>query len=198
VRSVRLSAAVRVTAGFGQPLSMEGHPSAQGEDQVTIQPVSRPISPLRGRMLEDMAMRGLRVETQRDYIRFMQSFAVFLRRPPDTATAPVRAASTTSCGRALMRGRSHCRLTPCRILRSTRICRIVTRSHASKSGVDISSAPVNEQQCQFRRVAFRCENGSRRGALSHYGPVRAHCRHCKVDCDLAKAAIRSAGSAQPL
>jgi integrase/recombinase XerD len=38
-------------------------------------------------MLEDMAMRGLRTETQRDYIRFVRSFAAFLRRPPDTATA---------------------------------------------------------------------------------------------------------------
>lgn len=47
----------------------------------------RPISPLRQRMLEDMAMRGLRSETQRDYIRFMRSFAAFLGRPPDTATA---------------------------------------------------------------------------------------------------------------
>ena len=49
--------------------------------------VERPISPLRQRMLEDMAMRGLRSDTQRDYIRFVRSFAVFLGRPPDTATA---------------------------------------------------------------------------------------------------------------
>ena len=52
-----------------------------------IQPVSQPISLLRQRMLEDMAMRGLREETQRDYVRFVRSFAAFLRRPPDTATA---------------------------------------------------------------------------------------------------------------
>jgi site-specific recombinase XerD len=66
---------------------MEGHPSAQGEDQVTIQAVSQPVSPLRQRMLEDMAMRGLRQETQRNYLRSVRSFAAFLRRPPDTATA---------------------------------------------------------------------------------------------------------------
>jgi Phage integrase, N-terminal SAM-like domain len=53
---------------------------------VTIQPISQPMSPLRRRMLEDMAMRGLREDTQRDYIRFVRSFATFLRRPPDTAT----------------------------------------------------------------------------------------------------------------
>src|ERR1700756_4168775 len=65
---------------------MEGPPSAQGEDQVTIQPASQPVSPLRRRMLEDMSTRGLRQDTQRDYIRFVRSFAEFLRRPPDTAT----------------------------------------------------------------------------------------------------------------
>src|SRR3954463_11302404 len=37
-------------------------------------------------MLEDMAMHGLREATQRDYLRFVRSFAAFLRRPPDTAT----------------------------------------------------------------------------------------------------------------
>ena len=50
-------------------------------------PVQQPISPLRRRMLEDMAMRGLREETQRDYIRFARSFTAFLGRSPDTATA---------------------------------------------------------------------------------------------------------------
>jgi integrase/recombinase XerD len=53
---------------------------------VSIQPVSQPMSPLRRRMLEDMATRGLRHDTQRDYIRFVRSFAAFLRRPLDTAT----------------------------------------------------------------------------------------------------------------
>jgi Phage integrase, N-terminal SAM-like domain len=53
---------------------------------VTIQPSSQPISPLRRRMLDDMAMRGMREATQRDYIRFVRSFAAFLSRPPDTAT----------------------------------------------------------------------------------------------------------------
>ena len=50
------------------------------------QPDTRQISPLRQRMLEDMAMHGLRGATQRDYLRFVRSFAAFLRRPPDTAT----------------------------------------------------------------------------------------------------------------
>ena len=54
---------------------------------MTIQPVSQPVSPLRQRMLEDMAMRGLHQETQRNYLRSVRSFAGFLKRPPDTATA---------------------------------------------------------------------------------------------------------------
>ena len=53
---------------------------------MTIQPVSQSISPLRQRMLEDMAMRGLRQDTQRDYVRFVRSFAAFLKRSPDKAT----------------------------------------------------------------------------------------------------------------
>ena len=53
---------------------------------MTIQPVSQPVSPLRQRMLEDMAMRGLHQETQRNYLRSVRSFAAFLKRPPDTAT----------------------------------------------------------------------------------------------------------------
>ncbi len=50
-------------------------------------PTQPPVTPLRRRMVEDMAMRGLREETQRDYIRFVRSFAAFLGRSPDTATA---------------------------------------------------------------------------------------------------------------
>src|SRR6202047_818370 len=47
--------------------------------------IDRPVSAVRKRMLEDMAMRGLRSDTQHEYIRFVRSFASFLRRPPDTA-----------------------------------------------------------------------------------------------------------------
>lgn len=49
--------------------------------------VEHPVSALRQRMLEDMAMRGLRSETPRNYIRDVRSFAAFLGRSPDTATA---------------------------------------------------------------------------------------------------------------
>src|SRR5882672_5430553 len=49
--------------------------------------VQQSVSPLRQRMLEDMAMRGLRSHTQHDYIRFVRSFAGFLGRSPDTAQA---------------------------------------------------------------------------------------------------------------
>src|SRR5271169_2778116 len=49
--------------------------------------IDRPVSALRQRMIEDMAMRGLRSDTQHEYIRFVRSFAAFLGHPPDTATA---------------------------------------------------------------------------------------------------------------
>src|ERR1700685_1477151 len=52
-----------------------------------VSSIERPVSALRQRMLEDMAMRGLRSHTQHDYIRFVRSFAAFLRRSPDTAQA---------------------------------------------------------------------------------------------------------------
>jgi site-specific recombinase XerD len=48
---------------------------------------TQPVSPLRRRMLEDMAMRGLREETQRNDVMFVRGFAAFLRRSPETATA---------------------------------------------------------------------------------------------------------------
>jgi len=52
-----------------------------------VSTIERPVSALRQRMLEDMAMHGLRADTQRDYVRVVRSFAAFLGRPPDTATA---------------------------------------------------------------------------------------------------------------
>jgi len=46
-----------------------------------------PISDLRCRMLEDMAVRKLGEKTRHDYIRHVEAFASFLGRSPDTATA---------------------------------------------------------------------------------------------------------------
>jgi len=46
-----------------------------------------PISPLRQRLIEDMAMRHFSRETQRNYLRDVGRFATFLGRPPDSATA---------------------------------------------------------------------------------------------------------------
>jgi integrase/recombinase XerD len=53
---------------------------------MSVSSTERPVSALRQRMLEDMAMRGLRSHTQHDYIRFVRGFAAFLGRSPDTAT----------------------------------------------------------------------------------------------------------------
>ena len=48
---------------------------------------SKPISPLRQRMLEDMALRKLAPKTQSNYLRAVINFTCFLGRSPDTATA---------------------------------------------------------------------------------------------------------------
>src|SRR5246500_4097141 len=54
---------------------------------MSVSTIDRPVSALPQRMLDDMAMRGLRSDAQRDYIRFVRCFAAFLGRSPDTATA---------------------------------------------------------------------------------------------------------------
>src|SRR6202521_1272335 len=54
---------------------------------MTVSSVERPVSALRQRMLEDMAMRGLRSDTQRNYISFVRDFAAFLGRAPQPAPA---------------------------------------------------------------------------------------------------------------
>jgi site-specific recombinase XerD len=49
---------------------------------------SRPAgSALRQRMIEDMTVRGFTAKTQHDYIRYVKTFAAFLGRSPDKATA---------------------------------------------------------------------------------------------------------------
>src|SRR5262245_51777453 len=45
------------------------------------------VSPLRQRMIEDMAARKLGPHSQRSHIESCKRFAAFLKRSPDTATA---------------------------------------------------------------------------------------------------------------
>jgi len=52
-----------------------------------IHPSHQPVSALRGRMIEDMSVRGFTEDTRRDYIRCVKVFAAFIGRSPDTATA---------------------------------------------------------------------------------------------------------------
>ena len=47
----------------------------------------KPISPLRARMMQDMAVRNFVADTQREYIRAVKKLAAFLGRSPDIATA---------------------------------------------------------------------------------------------------------------
>ena len=48
---------------------------------------AKPISDLRRRMLEDMAVRRFGAKTRHDYVRHIETFTRFLGRSPDTATA---------------------------------------------------------------------------------------------------------------
>ena len=45
------------------------------------------VSPLRQRMIEDMTVRHFKEKVQKDYIRHVRNFTVFLGRSPDTATS---------------------------------------------------------------------------------------------------------------
>ena len=45
-----------------------------------------PISPLRQRMIDDMTARHFTEKSQKDYIRCVLNFALFIGRSPDTAT----------------------------------------------------------------------------------------------------------------
>ena len=47
---------------------------------------TRPISPLRQRMIEDMALRKLAPKTRSKYLRAVIKFTCFLGRSPDTAS----------------------------------------------------------------------------------------------------------------
>ena len=47
----------------------------------------RTISPLRQRMLDEMALRAFSDKTQHDYIRHVKTLTLFIGRSPDGATA---------------------------------------------------------------------------------------------------------------
>jgi hypothetical protein len=49
--------------------------------------IDKTISPLRQRMIEDMTVRHFNEKVQKDYIRHVKNFTVFLGRSLDTATS---------------------------------------------------------------------------------------------------------------
>jgi site-specific recombinase XerD len=51
-----------------------------------METTTRPVTPLRQRMLDDMRMRKMAEQTQENYIRAVLKLAAFLKRSPDTAT----------------------------------------------------------------------------------------------------------------
>jgi integrase/recombinase XerD len=49
--------------------------------------IDKTISPLRQRMIEDMTVRHFKEKVQKDYVRHVKNFTVFLGRSPDMATS---------------------------------------------------------------------------------------------------------------
>src|ERR1700689_1983037 len=76
---------------LGQHHSGTGRPvlRSRGFDNLTqdrsIPMTDQAISPLRRRMIEDMAIRKFAPKTQHDYVQRVKDFAAFLGRSPDTA-----------------------------------------------------------------------------------------------------------------
>ena len=54
---------------------------------MTSHPSYPPVSALRERMIEEMIVRGIGAKTRHDYVRHVRTFAAFIGRSPDTATA---------------------------------------------------------------------------------------------------------------
>ena len=48
---------------------------------------NKPVSPLRQRLIDDMTARRFKEKVQKDYVRHVRDFTVFLGRSPDTATS---------------------------------------------------------------------------------------------------------------
>src|SRR5215475_7602187 len=65
------------------------------------------MSPLRRRMIEDMAIRKLAKKTQQDYIQIIKKLAAFLGRSPDTATFEDLRRFSAACGRERRRHSRH-------------------------------------------------------------------------------------------
>src|ERR1700680_2311990 len=76
----------------GQHHSGTGRPvlRSRGFENLTqdrsIPMTDQAISPLRQRMIEDMAIRKFAPKTQHDYVQRVKDFATFLGRSPDTAS----------------------------------------------------------------------------------------------------------------
>ena len=84
--------------------------------------MSEPISPLRQRMIDDMAIRNMSPNTQKAYIRAVKNFSLHFRKSPDRLTfEDVRTYQLHLVAPSTFRspaGRTHC----LPFLRATRWC----------------------------------------------------------------------------
>jgi Phage integrase, N-terminal SAM-like domain len=122
---------------------------------MTSDPSPRPVSPLRTRMIEDMTVRGFNEHTRRDYVRHVRSFAAFIGRSPDTATAE-----------ELRRFQLH-----------------QTQSGMQSPGIDSESSVVASADRSVLTLAVRhidqlqnrTRSSSPGGSFGHFGIARATC-----------------------
>src|SRR5215211_2831006 len=70
--------------GLGSVLRIEGFGPSTSRQEPSMTETA--ISPLRRRMIDDMAVRHFVEKTRTDYIRQVRSFAAFLGRSPETAS----------------------------------------------------------------------------------------------------------------
>jgi hypothetical protein len=62
----------------------------------SIAMIDKTISPLRQRMIEDMTIRHFKEKVQKDYIRQVKNFTVFLGRSPDMSIARLSRCGSSS------------------------------------------------------------------------------------------------------
>ena len=142
------------------------------------------VSPLRQRMIEDMAARKLDPHTQRSHISSCKRFAAWLKRSPDTATAEeVRrfqlyliesGASIRNRNRIMTGVRFLFRVT----LRGSDLVAEQARNTCSVISTPLSEARP-DQPCARETLAPQVVRPSLRGSPAPPGPPRAHSGHCR-------------------
>ena len=121
----------------------------------------QPISDLRRRMLQDMAVRQFGEKTQHDYIRHVEAFARFLGRSPETVTVDdLRRFQFQQIADGAQPPKMNTQASALRFFLSitlgrgdlARQCRCPTRHIAGKADASAPEAPVRRCPCCGSRM----------------------------------------------